>query len=258
MRGRSFRNQGGCVTAETRLPHMTSDPTRDAWVGAALLAAAVVVGAGIVVVTAARVVRAEREQTLGRAKTDRPADGIVVFGAKVTREGPCAELRVRLDHGFMLWRRGVAPVLIVSGGWDGDIDEVAAMRQYLVALGVPPAAVTEARPGDNTRLTLRSVRALGDRRYVAVSTPYHAYRIAAEARRQRIDVRVDCPPTTPETRRVRLRRARLMTEVAGVILYALPDPVAVRLRAAVGGMRYTLPHVLAGTSSGTAHDQPGP
>ncbi|HQZ84882.1 MAG: hypothetical protein QG671_854 [Actinomycetota bacterium] len=200
----------------------------------------------VATVTAARVRHDEREQTSGRAGSDEPADGIVVFGATVTPAGPCAELRARLDHAFNLWQRGVAPVLIVSGGWDGDIDEVAAMGDYLVRRGAPMAAVVEARPGDNTRLTLRAVRGLGGGRYVAVSTPYHAYRIRTESERQRIDLRVDCPSTTPEMRQPRVRRARLQAEVAGVLLYSLPEPVAARLRSAVGGLRYSVPLLLAG------------
>jgi vancomycin permeability regulator SanA len=204
-------------------------------------------GFGVVAtLTARRVRQAEREQISGRAGTGVPADGIVVLGATVTPAGPCAELRVRLEHGMKLWQQGVAPVLIVSGGWDGELDEVAAMRDYLVDRGVPTAAVLEARPGDNTRLTLRSVKELGDRRYVAVSTPYHAYRIGAESRRQEIDVRVDCPRMTPETRQPRVRRARVHAEVAGVILYALPESVAARLRSAVGGLRHSVPRWLAG------------
>ncbi len=236
---------------------MTSGRTGGAWlfgVGSAVATAA----AGLVILaaaTATRVRQAEREQTSGRASSDESADGIVVFGATVTPAGPCAELRARLDHAFMLWQRGVAPALIVSGGWDGDIDEVAAMRDYLLNLGVPQSAVVEARPGDNTRLTLRAVRELGEGRYVAVSTPYHSYRIRAESLRQRIELRVDCPSTTPEMRQPRVHRARLQAEVAGVILYALPEPLAARLRSAVGGLRYSVPLLLAGRSAASRRRQ---
>lgn len=216
-------------------------------VGVGIASATAVAGlVTVVTVTATQVRHDEREQTSGQASSDEPADGIVVFGATVTTAGPCAELRARLDHAFTLWQRGVAPILIVSGGWDGDIDEVVGMRDYLVRLGAPRAAVVEARPGDNTRLTLRAVRALGEGRYVAVSTPYHAHRIRAEGERQRIDLRVDCPSTTPEMRQPRVHRARMQAEVAGVLLYSLPEPVAARLRSAVGGLRYSVPLLLAG------------
>ena len=59
---------------------------------------------------------------------------------------PSAELRARLDHALALWRRGAAPLIVVSGGVDEGLDEVTAMTAYLVGRGVPAVAVVPARP----------------------------------------------------------------------------------------------------------------
>jgi len=50
------------------------------------------------------------------------ADALVVLGAAAHACGPSGELRARLDHAAILWRSGVAPRVLVSGGvadWSG-------------------------------------------------------------------------------------------------------------------------------------------
>ncbi|MEI6623603.1 MAG: YdcF family protein [Actinomycetes bacterium] len=153
---------------------------------------------------------------------------------------------MRLDHALKLWRHGAAPLLIVTGGQVGDIDEVSAMAAYLAAQGAPPEAIIEARPGDNTRQSLQTLGPLPHHRYIAVSTPSHSYRITAEAKRQGLSVTVNCPATTPEMTDPLMHAARLRSEVLAVMLYAMPDPVAVGVLAALGRWRHSLPHVAAG------------
>ena len=189
-----------------------------------------------------------------------PADAIVVFGATVDEDGPCAELRARLDHAATLWRSGAAPIVMVAGGVIGDIDEVDAMADYLVEQGIPPEVVEPVRPGHTTRATLETLgRAQAQarartrtrtraqaRRYVAVSSPYHAHRIAVEARRQGLDLAVSTPASTPETRHPPTHRARIAAELAALVLYALPPGWAAHVRTGPGTLRHRVPHVLAG------------
>lgn len=208
---------------------------------------ATVVAVAIVGVTSLRVWRAERRHLRPSVRVPGSADALVVFGAQAYPEGPSRELACRLDHAVALWRAGVAPAIAVSGGIDAHSDEVVVMAEYLARSGVPDGAIIRARPGNNTRETLRTVAGLEGRRFVAVSSPYHSYRIEAEARRVGLDLVTDCPATTAEYRSARLARVRRATEVLGVIFYAIPDPVAVALRQRVGRLRHTLPHVLAGT-----------
>ena len=147
----------------------------------------------------------------------------------------------------MLYRAQVAPMIAVSGGMDGDLDEVEGMSDYLLSLGVPPEAIIPARPGGNTRETIHAISQLAGQHFVAVSSPFHSYRIEAEARRQHLEVTTDCPARTAESANPKLLAVRRHSEVVGVILYALPAPLAAVIRTRLGRLRYTLPHVLAGT-----------
>lgn len=219
-------------------------------VAAAVLLAASAAG---VVVQACRVRRAERAASApdrGVRAPGRPAagtaDAVVVFGAAVRESGPTAELRARLDHAVALWRSGAAPRIVVSGGMDGELDEVRAMTAYLVARGVPAGAVAPARPGATTRETLRTLSRLGDRRYVAVSSAYHALRIRTEARRQGVRVVVSAPPSTPETRDAAVYRVRFASELVALVWYALPPAWAERVDTGPGTLRHVAPAVLAG------------
>src|SRR5258708_37668460 len=78
-----------------------------------LLRLLILVGAGIAVFLAATSIRIVRTASL---QETRPADAIVVFGAAEYSGHPSPVLRARLDHGFDLFRRGVAPVVITTGG----------------------------------------------------------------------------------------------------------------------------------------------
>lgn len=205
--------------------------------------AAVIASVGAALATAvltARVLRAERAAIAYRPG---PAGAILVFGARVHDYGPCAELRSRLDHAAGLWRAGVAPVILTSGGTHG-VDEAVGMRQYLIEVGVPQESVGFCQPGTNTRASLDSARELGDLRLVAVSSPYHAHRIAAEARRLGLALVVSAPSDSPDTLTPRRRRVRITTEVLGSAYYWLPRSVARRVHP--GRARHVIPAVLTG------------
>src|ERR1700682_2672132 len=61
-------------------------------------------------VTGFRIVRAAGESPA------RPADAIVVFGAAEYAGRPSPVYRARLDHAFDLFQKGMAPVVITTGG----------------------------------------------------------------------------------------------------------------------------------------------
>jgi len=198
--------------------------------------------------------RAEREAVAAGGGTaaatgvpgaPRP-EAVVVLGAAASREGPSGELRARLDHAVRLWRQGVAPLILVSGGTSGDVDEALVMRTYLVTTGIPPAAVAAALPGDTTRATLRTLARRGPGPYVLVSSPYHALRLRVEARRQGVDATVSAPASTPETRRPATHRVRFGSELFAVVWYALPSSWTARTSTRPGTARHVVPHVLIG------------
>src|SRR6202453_4161261 len=84
-------------------------------------------------VTAVRIVREGSRQEL------HPADAIVVFGAAEYAGHPSPVLRARLDHAFYLFQKGLAPVVITTGGAAADpsFSEGGVARDYLEHRGIP-------------------------------------------------------------------------------------------------------------------------
>jgi uncharacterized SAM-binding protein YcdF (DUF218 family) len=113
----------------------------------------------------------------------RPADAIVVFGARAYADGrPSRALADRVRTGCELYRQGLAPYLVLSGGpGDGEVHETEAMRRLALDLGVPPEAILLDREGVDTRATVantsRMLEDRGLRRLLAVSHDYHLARI---------------------------------------------------------------------------------
>lgn len=94
-------------------------------------------------------------------RDDRQAAGaIVVMGAAQYDGRPSPLFAARLDHALELFKAGIAPRLIVTGGKaEGDrTTEAASARAYAIARGVPPAAILLE---DQSRTTLESIRAVG-------------------------------------------------------------------------------------------------
>jgi uncharacterized SAM-binding protein YcdF (DUF218 family) len=180
------------------------------------------------------------------------AEAIVVLGATMYEHGPCDELRARLDHAAALWHLGVAPLILATGGVDGDIDEADGMTAYLVARGIPVSALGTARPGATTRESLQTLRRRGGGPYIMVSSPYHALRILTEARRQGLRVTVSAPPSTPETRRRATHRVRFVSELVATTWYALPQAWTARVSTRPGTVRHVVPGVFTGQAGARA------
>jgi uncharacterized SAM-binding protein YcdF (DUF218 family) len=113
----------------------------------------------------------------------RPADAIVVFGAAEYAGHPSPVLRARLDHGFELFHRGLAPVVITTGGAGADtkFSEGGVGRDYLMHRGIPERSlIAETQGRDTAESAVRVgviMRANGLHSCVAVSDAYHVFRI---------------------------------------------------------------------------------
>lgn len=124
----------------------------------------------------------------------RSADAIVVFGARAYADGrPSDALSDRVLHACDLHRRGVAPLLIMSGGpGDGAVHECEAMRNLAVAQGVPPDAILLDFSGLNTSATVANAAAMLRERNlgsaIAVSHFYHLPRIRMLAMHDGLDL----------------------------------------------------------------------
>src|SRR5216110_283254 len=80
------------------------------------------------------------------------ADAIAVLGAAQYNGRPSPVFRARLDHAATLYQRGLAPVVLVTGGvGTGDtVSEAEVGRRYLVKSGLPDGAVVALLAGAST------------------------------------------------------------------------------------------------------------
>jgi SanA protein len=91
--------------------------------------------------------------------------------------GPNRYLVYRLDAAAALWHAGKVEYLLVSGHRDGGYDEPTAMRDGLMARGVPAAAIYRDFGGDRTRdSVLRARDVYGQKELVIVSQRFHVGR----------------------------------------------------------------------------------
>jgi len=117
----------------------------------------------------------------------RPAQAIVVLGTAQYNGEPSPVLAARLDHAVDLWRRRLAPVIVVTGGRQpGDrFTEASASANYLLARGVPDKEVLREVSGTSSWQSLAATASfLHDRsisQVLLVSDPFHSYRITAIA-----------------------------------------------------------------------------
>lgn len=114
----------------------------------------------------------------------RPADAIVVLGAAQYNGRPSPALRDRLDHALVLYHRGIAPLIVVTGGRrQGDrFTEATAGYNWLRSRAVPDHAILKEVHGRSTWESLSAVaqilRPKGMADVVLVSSPAHAKRIS--------------------------------------------------------------------------------
>jgi uncharacterized SAM-binding protein YcdF (DUF218 family) len=139
----------------------------------------------------------------GHRDTARPVAAIVVMGAAQYAGRPSPVFRARIDHGIDLWRRGLAPLLIFTGG-PGDRDttsEAAVAERYAIDHGVTPRAIMIENAGRSTAESLQHVAALMDaepsRTVVLVSDPFHMLRLTILARRYGLTAYASPTRTSP-------------------------------------------------------------
>ena len=140
-----------------------------------------VIAGGVAVAIAATFATARIWQQ-GATDERRPADAIVVLGAAQYDGRPSPVFEARLEHAVALWKEGIAPYFVVTGGkLAGDrTTEAAVAREYAIAHGVPDAAIFGEDEAHNTLSSLTAVAALmrdrGLESTVIVSDPTHMLR----------------------------------------------------------------------------------
>jgi uncharacterized SAM-binding protein YcdF (DUF218 family) len=123
-------------------------------------------------------------------------DVIVVLGGGIAPAMPplipdphLTDSADRIWHAARLYRRGVAPRIIVSGGGSTEMSEAEAMRIFLTDLGIPLEVVTLEGASLNTIENIRQVRALvKDGRIALVTSASHMPRAMRLARTAGLNV----------------------------------------------------------------------
>lgn len=187
------------------------------------LSVAAVVGTALVIVwTTFRI------WTTGARDDSRPADAIVVMGAAQYNGLPSPVFRARLDHAIALYQRGVAPVLVVTGGRgrpDDTTTEAQAARAYALAHDVPEEAILVEDEGRTTLESLVGVGAIlrerGLRSAVFVSDRTHMLRVLRMARDQGLVAYGSPTTTSPIEARVADQILGTIHEIGGLGAYFL-------------------------------------
>jgi uncharacterized SAM-binding protein YcdF (DUF218 family) len=112
----------------------------------------------------------------------RSADAIAVFGAAEYDGRPSPVLRARLDQGLLLYRQGLAPLIITLGGsGDPRHSEGGVGHDFLVAQGVPESRIIAETQSRTTDESARRLAAIAQANHIhsilAVSDGTHLFRI---------------------------------------------------------------------------------
>ncbi len=148
------------------------------------------------------------------------ADAILIFGARVNRSGNASTiLRARTRHAFELYQRGLAPVIICTGGVGGwPPAESLVEKQLLLGWGVPENAILSENTSTSTRENTRNAAALLPRgaSVIGVSEAFHLWRCTRDG--EKVGLKVLPSPETAgwDALPRRSRLAIVAREVAAV------------------------------------------
>lgn len=124
----------------------------------------------------------------------RAAPVIIVLGARVLNDGSASgSLAARTAQAVALYRQGLAPLILFSGGVGGNPPaEALVARQLALDAGVPASAClveTESHSTEeNAEFSARLLAARGVREAIVVSDPYHLFRAQQYFRRAGVSV----------------------------------------------------------------------
>jgi uncharacterized SAM-binding protein YcdF (DUF218 family) len=152
------------------------------------------------------------------------ADAIIVFGAAQYDGRPSPVFRARLDHANELFRQGLAPVVITTGGSAADpkFSEGGVGHDYLMRKGIPESALIAETQANDTAESAERVAAIMRANHMnsclAVSDAYHMFRIRMLLMHQGLHVfLVPRPDSRPKS--LWLSTVALMKESASYLLW---------------------------------------
>ncbi len=156
----------------------------------------------------------------------RSADAIVVLGAAEYAGRPSPIFKARLDHALALYQRGIAPILITTGGRGEDptFSEGGVGRKYLVEHGVPEQKIIAETQSDNTDESTERVATImqvnGMKSCVVVSDGYHIFRVKRMLGRYGVQV-YGAPRPQPRLQSRWQRVSLILREVVSYTLWRL-------------------------------------
>ena len=136
-------------------------------------------------------------------------------------------MRARLDHAFDLFRQGIAPVVIVTGGAASDphFSEGGVGSDYLKRRGIPERnLIAETQGSDTAQSAIRVaviMRANGLHSCVAVSDAYHVFRIKRLLEHEGIGPVYVAPRPDSRPHSVGQRAYAVMREASSYLLWKL-------------------------------------
>jgi uncharacterized SAM-binding protein YcdF (DUF218 family) len=154
-----------------------------------------------------------------------PADALVIFGAAEYHGAPSPVLKARLDHALDLEERGLAPLVITSGGSGGDpqYTEAGVGRDYLIQQGVAEDKILADTGSLTTYETVKAVTALLTQRQehtcIAVSDGFHLYRIKLMFRSLGVTAYASPAPNSPIEADSYLRTLHSLREMVDTSLW---------------------------------------
>jgi vancomycin permeability regulator SanA len=166
--------------------------------------------------------------TLSHRDEMHAADAIVVLGAAEYDGQPSPVLQARLDHALYLYRQGMAPFIITTGGnRPGDVyTEAAVGSEYLAQHGVPRGRLFQEDQGQSTYESISRVAKIGGAHHLhsvlLVSDPLHSARV----QRMALDLGFRAAYTSPDSyldlnRSTNTKVDELVHETGALLAYEL-------------------------------------
>jgi len=154
-----------------------------------------------------------------------PAEALVIFGAAEYNGAPSPVLKARLDHALDLEQRGLAPLVITTGGSGGDrqYTEAGVGRDYLIQQGVAEDKILADTRSQTTYESVKAVTLLLRQRQkhtcIAVSDGFHLYRIKLMFRSLGITAYASPAPDSPIEADSYLRTLYSLREMVNTTLW---------------------------------------
>ena len=129
---------------------------------------------------------------------DGTYDTLIILGNPAKDDGrPSAILKTRLDRGLELYKSGVAPLIIVSGGAAHNFYiEAEVMHDYLVANGIPTSKIIQDQISlstiDNAENCSKLMAMYGLETALLVTSSFHAPRAKLLFEKQDINIDTTC------------------------------------------------------------------